>query len=73
MKVRLLVVLLAAALMAAPAGARPLAVSHQRGTSWVRAWQGFLGFFHGFHLFEASSASEHGLPPPSYTIAPSIW
>jgi hypothetical protein len=64
MKIRILVFLLAAAI-AVPAGARPIVVPHHRGSSWVRVWNGFLGFFRGFHLLDASNATEHGFPPPA--------
>ncbi|HET9796134.1 MAG TPA: hypothetical protein VFS34_16925 [Thermoanaerobaculia bacterium] len=69
-KLRIVVFLLAASL-AAPVGARPLAVAH-RGTTWIRVWQGFLGFFHGFRLFDATDASGHILPPPTCTTFSSI-
>jgi hypothetical protein len=63
MKARIALLLLAAAL-AAPVGARPLAAA-PRAAVWVRAWHGFLDLIHGFRLFDASDASTHGLPPPT--------
>ncbi len=63
MKGARVVVFLLFACMGAPAGARPLSAVH-RGTSWVRAWNGFLGFFRGFRLFDASDVNGHGFPPP---------
>ena len=70
MKARVAVFLLAVAL-AGPVGARPLAPMH-RGTTWVRVWRGFLGFFQGFRLFDATDVSWHGLPPPSCTTSTSF-
>jgi hypothetical protein len=57
-------VFLLAACLAAPAGARPLTVSHRGTTIWIRAWNGFVGYFRGFQLFDAMEVSGHGFPPP---------
>ena len=65
MKARILVFLVVAA-VALPAGARPNApVRHV--TVWAGIWHGLLGFVREFDLFDASSASGHGLPPPVCT------
>ena len=68
MKSRFLGLILVIAL-AAPAAARPAIVVPHRTTSWVRLWQGFLGFFTGFRLFDAMDASGHTLPPPTCTTS----
>jgi hypothetical protein len=70
MKFRVLVFLLAVAL-AAPAGARPVAPL-RHVASWSFLWQGFIGFFRGFRLFEATDVTWHGLPPPSITAKPTF-
>jgi len=63
MKGARVIVFVLAASLAAPAGARPLSAV-DRGAIWVHAWNGFLGFFRGFRLFEATDVAGHGFPPP---------
>ncbi len=68
MKRRVLVLLLAAAL-AAPAGARPAIRVPHRVATWSHLWQGFLGFFEVFERLGSSDASDHGFPPPACTTS----
>ena len=70
MKRRILVFLLVAAI-AAPAGARPASPVH-RGWVWASVWGDVVDFVRSFRLFDASSVTEHGLPPPNCTTSSSF-